>query len=37
MPTKITKPTVEAFVKPKEMTFEGLLNTFIDKPRLKKA
>jgi len=31
------KPTLEAFIKPKEMTFENLLNTFIDKPRLKRA
>jgi len=37
MPTKMKKPTLEVFVEPKEMTFEGLLNTFIDKPRLKRA
>jgi len=37
MPAKMKKPTLEVFVEPKEMTFEGLLNTFIDKPRLKRA
>lgn len=31
------KPTLEAFIEPKEMTLENLLNTFIDKPRLKRA
>jgi len=31
------KPTLEAFVEPKTMTFESLLNAFIDKPRLKRA
>jgi len=36
-PKKIEKPTLEAFTEPKEMTFEKLLNTFIDKPRLKRA
>jgi len=35
--TKIKKPTLEAFVEPKEMTFDNLLNTFLDKPRLKRA
>ena len=37
IPTKIKKTTLEAFVEPKEMTFENLLNTFLDKPRLKRA
>jgi uncharacterized protein YecE (DUF72 family) len=37
MRTKMKKPTLEAFIKPKETTFENLLNTFIDKPRLKRA
>jgi len=37
VPTKIEKPTIEAFVEVKEMTFENLLNAFIDKPRLKRA
>jgi len=37
MPAKIEKPTLEAFVEPKKMTFENLLNAFIDKPRLKRA
>jgi uncharacterized protein YecE (DUF72 family) len=36
-PKKIEKPTLEAFVEPKEMTFEKLLITFIDKPRLRRA
>ena len=31
------KPTLEAFVEPREMTFENLLNAFIDKPRLMRA
>jgi len=31
------KLTLEAFVEPREMTFENLLNAFIDKPRLKRA
>ncbi len=35
--TKIKRPTLEAFVEPKEMTFDNLLNTFLDKPRLKRA
>ncbi len=34
---KMKKPTLEAFIEPKEMTLENLLNTFIDKPRLKRA
>ncbi len=37
IPTKIEKPTLEAFIEPKEMTFTNLLNTFVDKPRLKRA
>jgi uncharacterized protein YecE (DUF72 family) len=37
MSTKMKKPTLEAFIEPKEMTLENLLNTFIDKPRLKRA
>jgi uncharacterized protein YecE (DUF72 family) len=37
IPTKIKKPTLEAFVGVKEMTFESLLNAFIDRPRLKRA
>jgi len=34
---KMKKPTLEAFIEPKEMTLENLLNAFIDKPRLKRA
>ena len=34
---KMKKPTLETFIEPKEMTLENLLNTFIDKPRLKRA
>jgi len=37
MSTKMKKTTLEAFIEPKEMTLENLLNTFIDKPRLKRA
>jgi len=37
VPAKIRKPRLEAFVEVKEMTFENLLNAFIDKPRLKRA
>jgi uncharacterized protein YecE (DUF72 family) len=37
MSTKMKKLTLEAFIEPKEMTLENLLNTFIDKPRLKRA
>jgi len=37
VPTIIRKPTIEAFVEPREMTFESLLSAFIDKPRLKRA
>lgn len=37
MPTKIKKPTLEAFVEPEQMSFERLLSAFIDKPRLKRA
>jgi len=36
-PKPVRKPTIEAFVEPTEMTFESLLNAFIDKPRLKRA
>jgi uncharacterized protein YecE (DUF72 family) len=36
-PTKMKKPTLEAFIDPQEMTFENLLNIFIDKPRLERA
>ena len=35
--TKMKKPTLEAFMEPKKMTFENLLHAFIDKPRLKRA
>jgi hypothetical protein len=31
------KLTLEAFIEPKEMTLENLLNTFMDKPRLERA
>lgn len=34
---KVRKPTLEAFVEPKEMSFEGLLRSFIDDRRLKRA
>ncbi|UCF58893.1 MAG: DUF72 domain-containing protein [Candidatus Bathyarchaeota archaeon] len=37
IPTKVKTPTLEAFTKPKKMTFENLLDAFIDKPRLKRA
>lgn len=37
IPTKVKTPTLEAFAKPKKITFENLLNAFIDKPRLKRA
>ncbi len=37
MATKIKKPTLEAFIQPKETTFKDLLGDFIDKPRLKRA
>jgi len=37
IPTKIKRPTLEAFVEPQKMTFENLLNAFIDKPRLERA
>ena len=37
MPTKMMKPTLEAFLEPGEMSFERLLNAFIDKARLKRA
>lgn len=37
MSTKMKKPTLEAFIEPKEMTLENLLDAFIDKPRLKRA
>jgi len=37
IPAKIKRPTLEAFVEPKKMTFENLLNAFIDNPRLKRA
>ena len=37
LPRKFKKPTLEAFAEPKEMTFENLLSTFIDEPRLKRA
>ncbi|MCW4001664.1 MAG: DUF72 domain-containing protein [Candidatus Bathyarchaeota archaeon] len=35
--TTVKKPTLEAFMEHKEMTFEDLINDFIDKPRLKRA
>ncbi len=34
---KMKKLTLEAFIEPKEMTLENLLNTFMDKPRLERA
>ena len=34
---KMKKPTLEAFIEPKEMTFKNLLNAFIDKPRIERA
>ncbi len=34
---KTKKPTLEAFVEPKEMLLENLLNAFLDKARLKRA
>ena len=37
VPTKMIKPTLEAFVEPKEISFENLLNAFLDKARLKRA
>jgi len=37
IPARIRKPTLETFIEPKDMTFENLINTFIDKPRLKRA
>jgi len=37
MSSKMKTPTLEAFIGPKEITFENLLDTFIDKPRLKRA
>jgi len=37
MSTKMKKLTLEAFIEPKEMTLENLLNTFMDKPRLERA
>jgi len=37
MATRIKKPTLEAFIQPKEITFQDLLSDFIDKPRLKRA
>ena len=35
--TTMKKPTLEAFMEPKKMAFEDLINDFIDKPRLKRA
>lgn len=35
--TKVRKTTLEAFVEPKEMSFESLLGSFIDDKRLKRA
>ncbi len=37
IPTKIERPTLEAFIEPKDMTFTNLLSTFVDRPRLKRA
>jgi hypothetical protein len=34
---KMRKPPIEAFIEPKEMTFENLLRTFIDTARLKRV
>ena len=35
--TKVKQPTLEAFVKPKKASFEGLLHSFVDDRRLKRA
>jgi hypothetical protein len=35
--TKMKRLTLEAFIKPKEISLEDLLDAFIDKPRLKRA
>ena len=37
MATRVKKLTLEAFVEPKEVTFENLLKVFIDTSRLKRA
>jgi len=37
MPAKVKESTLEAFVEPKEMSFESLLRSFIDSERLKRA
>jgi len=37
MTTRMKKPTLEAFVQPKKITFQDLLSNFIDKPRLERA
>jgi len=37
MATRIKKPTLEAFIQTKEITFQNLLSNFIDNPRLKRA
>lgn len=34
---KVKQPTLEAFAKPKKMSFEGLLRSFVDANRLKRA
>lgn len=34
---KVKQPTLEAFVKPKKASFEGLLHSFVDDRRLKRA
>jgi hypothetical protein len=35
--TRMKKPTLEAFIQPKEITLQNLFSDFIDKPRLKRA
>ena len=37
MATRTKTPTLEAFIQPKEITFQDLLSNFIDKPRLERA
>lgn len=37
MPAKIKKPTIQAFIAPKELTLELILSTLVEKPRLKRA
>jgi len=35
--TRMKKPTLEAFIQPKEITLQNLLSDFMDNPRLKRA